>query len=214
MAGDILQITLLSLFVSGTSTLVSTVIAVPVGTALGLREHGGIRLLRNIVFTLYGLPPVLAGLLVLLLLSKSGPLGPLGLLYTPMGMIIAQVVIVTPIILGVTMSVVATAERRIKETAFVLGADRRQLSTTVLRESTAGVLTAVMVGFGRAISEVGAVYIVGGHLEGHTQVLTTTIITDVEQANYPQAIVLGAILLAIAAAVYFLLYRLQERAMP
>ncbi len=214
MAGDILQITLLSLFVSGTSTLVSTVIAVPAGTFLGLREHGSIRLLRNIVFTLYGLPPVLAGLLVLLLLSKSGPLGPLGLLYTPLGMIIAQIVIVTPIVLGVTMSVVATAERRIKETAFVLGADRRQLSTTVLRESAAGVVTAVMVGFGRAISEVGAVYIVGGHLEGHTQVLTTTIITDVEQANYGQAIVLGVILLVIAAAVYFLLYRLQEKAMP
>ncbi|OGS49748.1 MAG: hypothetical protein A3K65_05350 [Euryarchaeota archaeon RBG_16_68_12] len=214
MAGDIVQITLLSLLVSGTSTLVSTLIAVPVGTYLGLREHGGLRLLRNILFTLYGLPPVLAGLLVLLVLSRGGPLGPLGLLYTPLGMIVAQVVIVTPIILGVTMSVVAATERRIKETAFVLGADRQQLSTTVLRESAAGVLTAVMVGFGRAISEVGAVFIVGGHLEGHTQVLTTTIITDVEQANYPHAVALGVVLLVIAGAVYFLLYRLQERTLP
>jgi len=190
VAGDIVQITLLSLLVSGTSTL------------------------RNILFTLYGLPPVLAGLLVLLVLSRGGPLGPLGLLYTPLGMIVAQVVIVTPIILGVTMSVVAATERRIKETAFVLGADRQQLSTTVLRESAAGVLTAVMVGFGRAISEVGAVFIVGGHLEGHTQVLTTTIITDVEQANYPHAVALGVVLLVIAGAVYFLLYRLQERTLP
>jgi tungstate transport system permease protein len=211
VAGDIVQITVLSLFVSGTSTLVATLIAVPAGTYLGLREHGGLRLLRNILFTLYGLPPVLAGLLVLLLLSRSGPLGPLGLLYTPLGMIIAQVVIVTPIILGITMSVVATVERRVKDTAFVLGADKAQLSDTVIRESAAGVLTAVMVGFGRAISEVGAVYIVGGHLEGHTQVLTTTIITDVEQGAYPQAIVLGAILLVIGGLVYFLLYRLQER---
>ncbi len=211
MAGDILQITALSLLVSGTSTLVATLIAVPIGTLLGLREVGSGRLLRNILFTLYGLPPVLAGLLVFLLLSKAGPLGPLELLYTPLGMVIAQVVIVTPIILGITMSVVSTVERRVKDTAFVLGADRYQLSVTVLREAAAGVLTAIMVGFGRAISEVGAVFIVGGHIEGQTQVLTTTIITDVGQAEYPHAVALGVILLVIAALIYSLLYRLQER---
>jgi tungstate transport system permease protein len=190
---------------------VSTLIGVPIGTFLGLREVGSARLLRNILFTLYGLPPVLAGLLVFLVLSRAGPLGPLGLLFTPLGMVIAQVVITTPIILGITMSVVSTVERRVKDTAFVLGADRYQLSVTVLREAAAGVLTAIMVGFGRAISEVGAVFIVGGHIEGQTQVLTTTIITDVSQAAYPHAVVLGVILLAIAAAIYSLLYRLQER---
>ncbi len=211
MAGDIVQITALSLLVSGTSTLVATLIAVPVGTLLGLREVGSGRLLRNILFTLYGLPPVLAGLLVFLVLSKAGPLGPLRLLYTPLGMVIAQVVIVTPIILGITMSVVSTVERRVKDTAFVLGADRYQLSVTVLREAAAGVLTAIMVGFGRAISEVGAVFIVGGHIEGQTQVLTTTIITDIGQAEYSHAVALGVILLVIAALIYSLLYRLQER---
>jgi tungstate transport system permease protein len=190
---------------------VSTLIGVPIGTFLGLREVGSARLLRNILFTLYGLPPVLAGLLVFLVLSRAGPLGPLGLLFTPLGMVIAQVVITTPIILGITMSVVSTVERRVKDTAFILGADRYQLSVTVLREAAAGVLTAIMVGFGRAISEVGAVFIVGGHIEGQTQVLTTTIITDVSQAAYPHAVVLGVILLAIAAAIYSLLYRLQER---
>jgi tungstate transport system permease protein len=211
VSGDILHITALSLLVSGTSTLVSTLIAVPIGTFLGLREVGSARLLRNILFTLYGLPPVLAGLLVFLVLSRAGPLGALGLLYTPLGMVIAQVVIVTPIILGITMSVVSTVERRVKDTAFVLGADRYQLSVTVLREAAAGVLTAIMVGFGRAISEVGAVFIVGGHIEGQTQVLTTTIITDVGQAEYPHAVALGVILLVIAALIYSLLYRLQER---
>jgi len=211
VAGDIVQITALSLLVSGTSTLVATLIAVPVGTLLGLREVGSGRLLRNILFTLYGLPPVLAGLLVFLVLSKAGPLGPLRLLYTPLGMVIAQVVIVTPIILGITMSVVSTVERRVKDTAFVLGADRYQLSVTVLREAAAGVLTAIMVGFGRAISEVGAVFIVGGHIEGQTQVLTTTIITDIGQAEYSHAVALGVILLVIAALIYSLLYRLQER---
>ena len=211
VSGDILHITALSLLVSGTSTLVATLIAVPIGTFLGLREVGSARLLRNILFTLYGLPPVLAGLLVFLVLSRAGPLGPLGLLYTPLGMVIAQVVITTPIILGITMSVVSTVERRVKDTAFVLGADRYQLSITVLREAAAGVLTAIMVGFGRAISEVGAVFIVGGHIEGQTQVLTTTIITDVAQAEYSHALTLGVILLVIAAAIYSLLYRLQEK---
>jgi len=211
MAGDIVDITLLSLYVSGTSTFVATSIAVPIGIALGLREIGSQRLLKNILFTLYGLPPVLAGLLVFLLLSRGGPLGPLGLLFTPLGMVIAQVVIVTPIILGITMSVVSTVESRLKETAFVLGADGHQLRYTVMREATAGILTAVMVGFGRAISEVGAVFIVGRHIEGQTQVLTTTIITDIEQAAYGHAIAVGIILLVIAGLVYSLLYRLQER---
>ena len=211
MAGDIVQITALSLLVSGTSTLVATLIGVPIGTLLGLREVGSARLLRNLLFTLYGLPPVLAGLLVFLVLSRAGPLGPLRLLYTPLGMVIAQVVIVTPIILGITMSVVSTVERRVKDTAFVLGADRYQLSVTVLREAAAGVLTAIMVGFGRAISEVGAVFIVGAAIEGQTQVLTTTIITDVGQAEYTHAVALGVILLVIAALIYSFLYRLQER---
>jgi len=214
VAGDILGVTLLSLLVCASSTLIATLIGVPLGVTLGLREFGGRRLLRNLLFTLYGLPPVLAGLLVFLLLSRGGPLGGLGLLFTPLGMVFAQVVVVTPIILGITMSVVATMERRVKETALALGADRRQLSTTVLREAAAGILTAVMVGFGRAISEVGAVFIVGGHIEGQTQVLTTTIITDISQAEYGHAIALGVILLAIAAVVYSLLYRLQERTLP
>ena len=214
MAGDIVGITLLSLLISGTSTLVATVIAVPLGTFLGLREIGSARLLRTILFTLYGLPPVLAGLLVYLLLSRPGPLGFLGLIYTPLGMVFAQTLVVTPIILGITTSVVASVERRVKETAFVLGADARQLQVTVIKEAAAGVLTAVMVGFGRAISEVGAVFIVGGHIEGKTQVLTTTIITDIQQAQNEHAVALGVILLVLGGLVYYLLYRLQEKTLP
>ena len=214
MAGDIVGITLLSLLVSGSSTLVATVIAVPLGTFLGLREIGSARLLRTILFTLYGLPPVLAGLLIYLLLSRGGPLGFLGLLYTPLGMVFAQTLVVTPIILGITTSVVSSVERRVKDTAFVLGADDRQLQVTVIREAAAGVLTAVMVGFGRAISEVGAVFIVGGHIEGQTQVLTTTIMTDIQQAQNGHAVVLGVILLVLGGLIYYLLYRLQERTLP
>ena len=214
MAGDIVGITLLSLLVSGSSTFVATLIAVPLGTFLGLREIGSARLLRTILFTLYGLPPVLAGLLIYLLLSRGGPLGFLGLIYTPLGMVFAQTLVVTPIILGITTSVVSSVERRVKETAFVLGADDRQLQVTVIKEAAAGVLTAVMVGFGRAISEVGAVFIVGGHIEGQTQVLTTTIMTDIQQAQNGHAVALGVILLVLGGVIYYLLYRLQERTLP
>ena len=214
MAGDIVGITLLSLLVSGSSTFVATLIAVPLGTFLGLREIGSARLLRTILFTLYGLPPVLAGLLIYLLLSRGGPLGFLGLIYTPLGMVFAQTLVVTPIILGITTSVVSSVERRVKETAFVLGADDRQLQVTVIKEAAAGVLTAVMVGFGRAISEVGAVFIVGGHIEGQTQVLTTTIMTDIQQAQNGHAAALGVILLVLGGLIYYLLYRLQERTLP
>jgi len=214
VAGDIVGITLLSLLVSGSSTFVATLIAVPLGTFLGLREIGSARLLRTILFTLYGLPPVLAGLLIYLLLSRGGPLGFLGLIYTPLGMVFAQTLVVTPIILGITTSVVSSVERRVKETAFVLGADDRQLQVTVIKEAAAGVLTAVMVGFGRAISEVGAVFIVGGHIEGQTQVLTTTIMTDIQQAQNGHAAALGVILLVLGGLIYYLLYRLQERTLP
>jgi tungstate transport system permease protein len=194
--------------------LVATLIAVPLGTFLGLREIGSARLLRTILFTLYGLPPVLAGLLIYLLLSRGGPLGFLGLIYTPLGMVFAQTLVVTPIILGITTSVVSSVERRVKETAFVLGADDRQLQVTVIKEAAAGVLTAVMVGFGRAISEVGAVFIVGGHIEGQTQVLTTTIMTDIQQAQNGHAVALGVILLVLGGLIYYLLYRLQEKTLP
>lgn len=214
MPGSLFDVMLLSLYVSGTSTLIATLIAVPAGVVLGLREIGSQRLLRTILFTLYGLPPVLAGLLVFLLLSYKGPLGALGLLYTPLGMVIAQVVVVTPIILGITTSVIATVERRVKDTAFVLGADRRQVSLAVLHEGLAGILTAVMVGFGRAISEVGAVFIVGGHIEGRTQVLTTSIIASIQAGDTGLAAGFGVVLLAIAAVVYTLLYRLQEKTLP
>jgi len=129
-------------------------------------------------------------------------------------MVVAQTLVDTPIILGITTSVVASVERRVKETAFVLGADARQLQVTVIKEAAAGVLTAVMVGFGRAISEVGAVFIVGAHIEGKTQVLTTTIITDIQQAQNEHAVALGVILLVLGGLVYYLLYRLQERTLP
>ncbi len=204
-----LQIVALSLFVAGTSTLIGAVLGVPLGTMIALRRFRGRNFVRTLAFTFYGFPPVLAGLLVYLVLSHSGPLGFLGWLYTPLGMILAQAVLVVPIVAGVTISAVQVVEKRLHETALTLGADERQWRSTAVHEARLGVLTAIMVGFGRAISEVGAVLIVGGNIAGQTRVLTTAIVLDTSEANYLEATVLGIILFVIAFIVFAALQRLQ-----
>jgi len=206
----LLQIVALSLFVAGTSTLIGAVLGVPLGTMIALRRFRGRNFVRTLAFTFYGFPPVLAGLLVYLVLSHSGPLGFLGWLYTPLGMILAQAVLVVPIVAGVTISAVQVVERRLHETALTLGADERQWRSTAVHEARLGVLTAIMVGFGRAISEVGAVLIVGGNIAGQTRVLTTAIVLDTSEANYLEATVLGIILFVIAFIVFAALQRLQS----
>jgi len=206
----LLQIVALSLFVAGTSTLIGAVLGVPLGTMIALRRFRGRNFVRTLAFTFYGFPPVLAGLLVYLVLSHSGPLGFLGWLYTPLGMILAQAVLVVPIVAGVTISAVQVVEKRLHETALTLGADERQWRSTAVHEARLGVLTAIMVGFGRAISEVGAVLIVGGNIAGQTRVLTTAIVLDTSEANYLEATVLGIILFVIAFIVFAALQRLQS----
>lgn len=157
------------------------------------------------------MPPVLAGLLVYLLLSKEGPLGVLSALFTPAGMVLAQVLIVTPIVTGVTYSAVASVGRDVKDAARGLGARGWSLASTVVQEARLGVLTAVMVGFGRAISEVGAVLIVGGNIQGSTRVLTTAIVLETSRGNFAEAIALGFILLAAAFGIFLVLYWIQQR---
>lgn len=208
---EIAQIVLLSLLVSGTATLLGAVIGVPLGALIALKSFRGRTFVRTVAFTFYGFPPVLAGLLVFLLLSNAGPFGFLDWLFTPIGMIVAQTLIVTPIIAGLTISAMMAVEKRVHDTAMTLGADEPQWRSTALHEARVGVLAAVMVGFGRAISEVGAVLIVGGNIAGYTRVLTTAIILETSQANYVEAIVLGVILFAIAFAVFAFLHRIQAR---
>lgn len=211
VSDEILRITLLSLYVSGTSTILAGLIGVFLGGYIGLRRSRVPRLFRNVMYVFYGFPPVLAGLLFFFLLSRTGPLAALELLFTPLGMVIAQTFLITPIVAGVTSATVSAIGRQTRETALSLGADRRQLRWTLLREARHGVLTAIMLGFGRAISEVGAVIIVGGNIRGHTQVLTTSIIQDIQAARYDEAIALGLVLLGIAFAVFFALSYFQER---
>jgi tungstate transport system substrate-binding protein len=209
--GEILEVTLRSLFVSGTSTLLAAVFAVPLGALIGFKTFRGRGLVRTLTYTLYGFPPVLAGLLIYVLLSSEGPLGPLGWLYTTNGMILAQTVLILPLMTGVTISAVAGVDRGVWETARTLGADEWDVAKTVVSDARLGVLTAVMVGFGRAISEVGAVMIVGGNIRGHTRVLTTSIVLDVDLGNFQGALLLGAILLTVSAVIFYLLHRAQER---
>ena len=210
MTSDLWHVTMMTIAVSGTATLIAAGIGIPLGTRLALREFLGKRAIKVITYMMYGFPPVLAGLLIYLLLSNEGPLGSAELLFTPWAMIIAQVLLVTPIITGLTLSAISEVGPDVKDTAQTLGADDKQVSRTVISEAKVGVVSAVMVGFGRAIAEVGAVIIVGGNIKWHTRVLTTSIVLETRQANFEYALVLGAILLAVAAAVFIVLQYYQE----
>ncbi len=211
MASDLLHVTVLSIFVSVSATLLASAMAVPLGTVMGLHKFRGREVVKTFTYTLYGFPPVVAGLLIYLLLSQRGPLGSLNLLFTPAAMILAQMVLVFPIITGLTMSSVSQVAGEVKETAMTLGADRWQTAKTVLNEARIGVISAIMVGFGRAIAEVGAVLMVGGNIRWHTRVLTTAIVLETRRGNFEYALVLGAVLLTVALIVFFVLKRYQDK---
>ncbi|MEM1539149.1 MAG: ABC transporter permease [Candidatus Bathyarchaeia archaeon] len=203
---EIFNITLLSLRVSGTAVLIGALIGIPVGTLLGLKQFKGKRtvmrfvdiMLKSVVNTFMGLPPVVVGLIIYLLLTASGPLGWLGLLYTPTAMIITQLIMVVPIIIGVTMSAVGSVEKSIREKALSLGATETQAAWLVLREARMGVLTSIITAFGAAISEVGGIMITGGNIRWWTRTLTTAIVLETELGNFTMALTLGAILLSMA----------------
>lgn len=214
---EVLNITLLSLRVSGTAVFLGALVGLPIGTGLGLWQFTGKQTLmhfinitlRSIVNTFMGLPPVVVGLVVYLLLTASGPLGPLGLLYSPTAMIITQLIMVTPIVIGVTMSAVGSVEKAVREKALSLGATDRQAAWMVLREARMGLLTAIIVAFGAAISEVGGIMITGGNIRWITRTLTTAIVVEVELGDFALAISLGIVLLSMAFAINLVLTIIQ-----
>ena len=210
---QITNIVLLSLGVSGTALLISSALGMPVGVWLGLRRFAARRLVIAFIYTGMGFPPVVIGLLVYLLLSRSGPLGSLGWLYTPKAMVSAQVIIAFPIITAFTMAAVMGVSANVRLQALTLGASRVQATLAVLSEARVGVLVALVAGFGSIISEVGAVMMVGGNLKGSTQVLTTAIVQSTRMGLFEQAIVLGAILLTISFAVSLAWIALQGRSL-
>jgi tungstate transport system permease protein len=206
----ILPIVLLSFYISGTATIIGTMLGVPLGTFLGLKKFRGKRVFKTIVFTLYGFPPVVMGLFIFLLLSASGPLGFARQLFTPTAMILAETLLVLPLVVGITMSSVGAVDKNTSDTIYSLGASKGQALLLHLKEAKNGIYTAVMVGFGAAISEVGAAMMVGGNIAGETRVLTTAVVLETRMGNFDTAILLGVILLAVSAFVYFLLVMLGE----
>ncbi len=210
------EIVLLSLRVSGVALVISTIFGIPLGALLGLARFRGRRLSVALVYTGMAFPPVVVGLFVYLLLSRSGVLGGLGLpwlpkLFTPEAMILAQVIIAFPLIAGFTMAAVQGVDPALRVQVQALGASRWQTTWAILEEARVGVIAAVVAGFGGIISEVGAVMLVGGNIEGQTRVLTTAIVLETNKGNFGLALALGVILLSMAFATNFIILRLQGR---
>ena len=208
---EVLNITLLSLRVSGTAVILASIVGLPTGTLLGLYNFKGKQIVTNLVNTMMGLPPVVVGLFVFLLLSRSGPLGPLGLLYTPLAMIIAQFILATPIVTGITMAAVSNVDRAVKETAISLGATESQLIWTILKETRTSILSGIIVAFGQVLSEVGAIMIVGGNIRWHTRALTTAIVLETRRGEFALSIALGLILISLAFIINMALTYLQRK---
>lgn len=206
----LMQIVFLSLRVSITAIILATLIGVPMGALLGLKEEKKTRFLNKIIFTFMGMPPVVAGLIIYLILSRQGPLGVLGILYTPAAMVIAQVFLATPIVTGLTMVGIRAKGGDIEETARSLGAGSTLASWTVVKESRYAIFGAIISGFSRVVAEVGAVMIVGGNIDGRTRVMTTAIVLESRKGNFELAIGLGLILLMISFIVNSILYTIQK----
>ena len=211
---EVWRISLLSLRISGIATLISLVLGVSAGTVLALTRFPGRRFLISLVNTGMGLPPVVVGLFVSITLWRNGPLGVLGLLYTPSAMIIAQSVIATPIVTGISLAAIQQLPRKLRLQILALGATRSQMVALLLREARLPLLAAVMAGFGGVISEVGASIMVGGNIKGLTRVLTTATVMETGRGNFDIAIALSVILLLLTFAVNYLLTRIQQRERP
>ncbi|HET7317557.1 MAG TPA: ABC transporter permease [Nitrospirota bacterium] len=208
---ELIGIILLSLKVSGLALIIATVLGLPAGAALGLTKLPGRGLAVSTVNTFMGLPPVVVGLFVYLLLSRKGPLGFMGLLYSPTAMVIAQTILAVPIVTALCHSAIASVDPLIRQAARTLGATPLQETTTIIREARYGILSAVIAGFGRVMAEVGSILIVGGNIAGYTRVMTTTIALETDKGNFELALALGIILLAISFIVNAALHAVQRK---
>ena len=204
------EIVRLTLLVSGSALLFAALLGIPSGAWLGLREFRGERWLKSVIYTGMGFPPVVVGLVVFLLLSRQGILGPFGWLFTPQAMVLAQTILALPLVMGVTMTAVHAVRPELRLQLRSLGATEGQVMRTVLSEARFGVIVGLVAGFGAAVSEVGAVMLVGGNIEGKTRVMTTAIVLETRQGNFELALALGVILLALAFAANLVAVRLQQ----
>ena len=211
---EVLGITFLSLKVSGLATLISLLIGIFVGIAVALARFPGKRIVVSLINTGMGLPPVVVGLFVTIFLWRNGPFGVFGLLYTPTAMIIAQAVIATPIVMGITVAAIQHLPPKLRVQILALGATRMQMMWLLIREARLPLLAAVMAGFGGVISEVGASIMVGGNIKGYSRVLTTATVMETGRGNFEVAIALGIILLLLAYFINLILTHIQQRERP
>ncbi|MBU1226783.1 MAG: ABC transporter permease [Actinobacteria bacterium] len=208
----LLETVALTLQVTLAALAIALVVGIPIGASVGLaRRLPGRSLIVPVIYTGMGLPPVVVGLFVYLMLSNQGPLGALGWLFTPTGMIAAQTIIAFPLVVGLTMAAVQGVDPDLGAQMRALGATKRQVALITLTEARVGVTAAVVAAYGSIISEVGAVMLVGGNIEGETRVLTTAIVLETRRGNFALAMALGIILLTLAFLTNFVFYRLQVR---
>ena len=207
---EIGPIVLLTIKVSGTATLLSVIGGVPLGLWLALRDFRGKRFLSGLLNFGMGLPPVVVGLFVSLCLWRYGPFGDLGLMYSPTAMVIAQTIIAFPIVAGLSFAAIQSLNPKLRLQLVSLGASRWQAAFLMIREARLGLMAAVIAGFGRVISEVGASMMVGGNIKGETRVLTTATVMEVGKGNFDMAIAISLVLLLGAFAVVVLLTWLQH----
>jgi tungstate transport system permease protein len=213
LSGDreILAVLWLSLQVSATATLIALLLGIPAGAALALTRFPGRTLVVSAVNTGMGLPPVVVGLFVTIMLWRSGPLGNWEILYTPAAIILAQAVIASPIVTGITLAAVQNVPAKFRLQLIALGASRSQMVWVTLREARLPMLAAVMAGFGGVISEIGASMMVGGNIKGHTRTLTTAMVLETGRGNFEIAIALSILLMALVFGINWALTSIQQR---
>jgi len=208
---EVIEVAGRSLRISATSATIAALICLPLGSLIHFHRFPGKRLLINIVQTLFSIPTVAIGLFVFVLFSRAGPLGGLDLMFTPTVMILGQVILVTPVILGLIISALSGVDKAIADTAISLGASGFQTAVITLREARFAVLAALIMGFGRAISEVGLALMVGGNIRGFTRTITTAISLETSKGDLELSIALGIILISIALVINIVLNRIQQR---
>jgi tungstate transport system permease protein len=211
---EVMGITSLSLRISGTATLISLVIGISVGAGVALSRFPGRRIVVGLINTGMALPPVVVGLFVTIFLWRNGPFGFLGILYTPGAMIVAQAIIATPIVMGISLAALQQLPARLRLQILALGATRIQMVWILVKEAKLSLLAAVMAGFGGVISEVGASIMVGGNIKGYSRVLTTATVMETGRGNFDVAIALSMLLLLLAYLINLILTQVQQRERP
>ena len=208
---EVMQIAGRSLFLATTSCAIATIIFIPLGSIIHFNTFHGKRFLTNVIQTFYSLPTVAVGLFVFVFISRQGPLGELGLMFTPAAIIIGQVILVSPVMTGLVISALSGVDNTVPETALSLGANRIQMTILVIKEARFAILSAVIMAFGRAVSEVGLSLMVGGNIRGFTRTITTAISLETSKGELELSIALGIILISLGLIVNIVLNRLQQR---